>query len=66
MKETTKGYMSDDGVEFSNYLECQTHEEYVKRGLISYGHNPYDYYRKQSDSCRYFHDIYDPEWCYRR
>lgn len=59
MVETVKGYMSDDGVEFSSYLECQVHEEYVKRGLISYGHDPYDYYPKPSESCRYFYDIHD-------
>lgn len=67
MKETAKGYMSNDGVEFTSYLECQVHEEYVSRGLISYGHDPNEHYRKPSDSCFYFDDVYDPiEWYYRR
>jgi hypothetical protein len=68
MVETAKGYMSDDGVEFTSYLECQVHEEYAKRGLAGYGHDPNERCRfKPSDSCFYFHDTYDPvEWLYRR
>lgn len=42
MRETEKGYMSDDGVEFRSYIECQQHEAYVDKGLIWSGYGSKD------------------------
>ena len=65
MRETAKGYISNDGNEFNNYLECQVYEEYVERGLVERKQN-----RKQNNNRYYsdndgysrcfFTDIYDP------